>query len=65
MDGTFWRIVANGTKENGEWTREFQIPTFFVEASSAEEAESKARTIICAPEADDNLTIFVSVGKMW
>ena len=41
-----YSVVVNATETNGDWVREYQIPSFTVEASSTSEAICKAKKIV-------------------
>lgn len=57
-----WAVVVNCTQEmETGWTREFQMPTFFVQAFNRTEAETKAMLIV---KRDEKVTNHVSVERV-
>lgn len=56
-----WRIVANASQVVNDWERSWQFPTFYVHASSEEEA-AKVATRVLDPHRQFDL--YLSVLEM-
>jgi len=63
-EDSLYIVVVNGSQINvAGWERTFQIPTFYVNAYSEDEARQKAKDI-CNPTKDEGLYLYINVQKV-